>query len=402
MNSSLVALVKCDSYAPHIVEKAVRDGIALIGGIETILLPHEKVLLKPNILKGAEPDRAVTTHPEVFRAVAKIVKEYASNVRYGDSPGDPISTMGSYKKSGIAQVADELNIPTADFDHGKDCGFSEGIATRRLTIANAVLESDAVISLPKLKTHGLTRMTGAIKNQYGCIPGMVKGQYHAQFPDVFLFSKLLVDICRYVKPRLYVVDACIGMEGNGPQSGDPRKIGCLIISTDPVAADTIGCMIMNLDPSYVPPIVYGNEAGLGNCDRDNITIVGENIKDYIIKDYNVVRKAPSSLPKSRILGEVRRLFIPRPVIDKSKCIVCKKCIEVCPVDPKVLSVKQSKREPQYDYRRCIRCYCCQELCPAKAIYIHEPKLKKMLPFLSYISLFFSVFHSRKSSQKKGT
>ncbi len=399
MNRSVVAIIRCESYDQKLVENAVRNGIELIGGISQFAKADEKILLKPNVLRGNDPDRCVTTHPSIFRAVAKIFLEQKVKLFYGDSPGDPLSTSAALKKSGFTSIADELNITQADFDHGQDCPFPEGVLNKRLTIANAVLSCDGVISLPKLKTHGLTRLTGAIKNQYGCVPGMKKGQYHAQYPDVYEFSKLLADITLFVKPRLYIMDAIFAMEGNGPQSGDPKKLGLILLSTDPVAIDTVASTIVCLNPEFVPPILFGKNAGLGTNDLNEIEITGEPIEQVQDKTFNVVRKPPVSLPGNRFLSEIRRLFIPRPVIDKSKCVVCKKCIEVCPVDPKVLSMKVNKKTPQYDYGRCIRCYCCHEMCPAKAIHIHDTALKRLLPFLSYLSLFFSVRFSKRVSQK---
>jgi uncharacterized protein (DUF362 family)/Pyruvate/2-oxoacid:ferredoxin oxidoreductase delta subunit len=401
MKKSVVGIVSCESYESALVESAVRKGLDLIGGIGQIVKPAEKIVLKPNVLQGSDPERCVTTHPEVFRAVAKIMLEQKVQLSYGDSPGDPMSTVSALKKSGFLSVAEELGIGQADFDHGKDCAFADGVVNKRLTIADAVLTSDGVVSLPKLKTHGLTRITGAIKNQFGCVPGMKKGQYHAQFPDVFEFSKLLADITLFVKPRLYVMDAIYAMEGNGPQSGDPKKLGVLLFSTDPVAIDTVACLIVDVNPEFVPTNVCGRIAGLGTDLIENIELLGEQISKVLDKSFVAVRKPPVPLPGNRFLYEIRRLFLPRPVIDKDKCIVCKKCIQVCPVEPKVLEMSQRKKTPQYDYRRCIRCYCCHEMCPAKAIHIYEPTLKKLLPFLTYASLVFSVRHSKRAS-KKGT
>ncbi len=181
------------------------------------------------------------------------------------------------------------------------------------------------------------------------------------------------------------------------QSGDPKKLGVLLVSTDPVAIDTVASSIVALNPEFVPPIKAGKVAGLGTDNIHEIEIRGESIESVKNPDFIVVRKPVVPLPASRFLAEIRRLFIPRPVINTSKCIVCKKCIQVCPVEPKALEMKGNRKTPQYDYRRCIRCYCCHEMCPAKAIHIHNTALKKTLPFLSYLSLFFAVKFSKKSS-----
>lgn len=400
MEKSKVAIVKCDSYDYPLVEEAVRTGISLVGGIEKFVRAGEKIVMKPNVLWGSEPERCIVTHFTVFRAVAKILQEQNVKLRYGDSPGGPLAASTAMKKPGFQAVAEEFGIEFVDFDHGQNVSFPDGVSAKVLTIANGILSSDGVISLPKLKAHGLTRITGAVKNQFGCVPGMRKGEYHAQYPDVYDFSKLLVDITSFIRPRLYVMDAIIAMEGNGPQSGDPKKLGCILVSSDPVALDTVACKIVDLDPDFVPPLLFGNEFGLGVNNLDNIEIVGEKIGSVQDKSFVVVRKPPAPLPKKRFLAELRRRLVPRPVIDIKKCIVCKRCIQVCPVDPKAVFEKSGKKTPQYDYNQCIRCFCCHEMCPAKAIQIKEPFLRKLLPFASYLALFLSNRHSKKHARSK--
>ncbi len=397
MNSK-VAIVKCGSYDQEEVNSAVRRGIELLGGSEKFTSPGEQILLKPNVLWGTDPQRCVVTHPAVFQAVALQFKEAGSSLLYGDSPGGVQPAMHALKKAGFHDVAMELGIEPGQFDHGKRVSFPDGITSKVLFIADAVLSCNGVISLPKLKTHGLTRMTGAVKNQYGCVPGIVKGEYHARFPDIDQFSQLLVDITRFVKPRLYVMDAVYAMEGNGPQSGDPKKIGAILLSTDPVAIDSVACRIIDLDPSYVPPVRIGAQCGLGYSAHEQIEIVGDPVDLFIDRSFNVVRKAPPAIPRSRLLQALRKHFTPRPVIRRKLCTSCHRCVQVCPVDPKAIAVKEKSRTPCYDYSLCIRCFCCHEMCPSRAIYIDTPILKRLLPFASYISLFISNLYSK--MQKK--
>jgi uncharacterized protein (DUF362 family)/Pyruvate/2-oxoacid:ferredoxin oxidoreductase delta subunit len=400
MKKVKVAIIRCENYDQDKVDSAVRKGIDLIGGIGQFVKPKEKILLKPNVLWSSEPEKCIVTHFSVFKAVATILKQQECVVSYGDSPGGPLAAAGAMKKPGFSAVAEELNLTFGDFDHGQDVSFPEGISSKRIHIANAVLASDGLISIPKLKSHGLTRITGAVKNQYGCIPGLIKGQYHARFPDIYEFSKLLVDINRLIKPRLFVMDAVMAMEGNGPQSGDPKKVGAIIISSDPVALDAVVCKIVNLKTEYVPTLEAGHKAGLGTCDFNEIEICGDAVEQFIDLSFKVVRKPVDPMPQSRFLTTIRRHFLPRPVIDSKKCINCKRCVEVCPVDPKAVFSEKGRKTPHYDYGRCIRCFCCHEMCPAKAIHIKDPLMNKLLPLGSYISLILSGRHSKKSSKHK--
>ncbi|MDR2728936.1 MAG: DUF362 domain-containing protein [Chitinispirillales bacterium] len=401
---SVVAIVKCGSYDAREVEAAVNRGLSLLGGAEKFAASGEKILFKPNILWPTNPDKCVVTHPSVFKAVLTVFKSTGATLLFGDSPGGLQSPESALKKCGHFQEALPLGAQLADFVHGESVSHPNGLTSKRLLIAKGVLDADGVISLPKLKTHGLTRMTGAVKNQYGCVPGMVKGQYHAQFPDLLEFSKLLVDVCSIVKPRLYIMDAVMGMEGNGPQSGDPRYIGALLFSTDPVALDAAAAKIIDLNPEFIPTSAPGLEAGLGTYKSEDIELTGDPLEQFVIKDYNVVKKPVQSMPETPFLKNLKRLVNPAPVINKKTCTKCGRCIEVCPVNPKAVGWKKGdvprKSAPVYNYRECIRCYCCHEMCPSRAIHIKKPILGRCFPFLSYIALVISNIFAKRSDKTK--
>ncbi|MDR0306272.1 MAG: DUF362 domain-containing protein [Chitinispirillales bacterium] len=401
---STVAIVKCSSYDDQELETAVNKGLALLGGVDKFASPKEKILFKPNILWPTNPDKCVVTHPAVFKAVLSVFKSTGASLFFGDSSGGLQSPESALKKSGHFQAAQPLGAELADFVNGESVSYPAGVTSKRLLIAKGVLDADGVISLPKLKTHILTRMTGAVKNQYGCVPGMGKGQYHAQFPDLHDFSKLLVDICGFVNPRLYIMDAVMGMEGNGPQSGDPRHIGALIFSTDPVALDAVAAGIIDLDPSFIPTSTAGLQAGLGTYKNEDIELLGDPLEQFVIKDYKVVKKPVQSIPETPFLKNLKRLINPAPVIDKKACTRCGRCIDVCPVEPKAVGWKKGsipkKSVPVYNYRECIRCYCCHEMCPSRAINVKKPFLGRCFPFLSYIALLMSSIFAKRNDKTK--
>jgi uncharacterized protein (DUF362 family)/NAD-dependent dihydropyrimidine dehydrogenase PreA subunit len=297
--------------------------------------------------------------------MARILKEKKAIVSYGDSPGfgNPREAL---KRSGFEDIGVKYSLTIGDFEKGRDIEF-KGIAGKGFYIANACLDVDGIISLPKMKTHGLARITGAIKNQYGCISGLTKARLHVKYSNPTIFSKMLVDLNNYLKPRLFVMDGIMAMEGNGPRGGDPVKMNCIILSTDPVAVDATFCRMIDLDPSFVPTNRYGKETGLG--DYDKIDYVGDPLESFVNKAFNVVRKPP--INNSIIIPAfIRHLFFAKPVIDPKRCVKCGICVEACPVEGKALSFSKGKKEPPvYDYNKCIRCYCCQEMCPKKAIHV---------------------------------
>ena len=373
-----VALVACDSYDDEKVYNALKNGLDLLGGIASLVKPGEKIVLKPNVLIGSAREKCVCTHPAVFKAAGRIFLEAGVSLSCGDSPGFG-GTALNMRLAGLKQVADELGIPVADFSKGTPVSNKEGLLVKRFTIADAVLAADGLVSLPKLKSHGLCRMTGAVKNQFGCVPGFLKNQQHARMADPFDFGTMLIDLNMVIKPRLCITDAVMAMEGNGPRNGKPRKIGALLISTDPVALDAVACKIIDLNPEFVPTMVPGEKAGLGTYHDENIGVVGENVADFICKDFDVVRK-----PVEHAASGALRIFLknrtnPRPVIDKALCTKCGTCVRHCPVTPKAVDWVNGdeKRPPEHNYGRCIRCFCCQELCPEGAISIKETLLGRM-------------------------
>ena len=379
MNKSKVVLVKCDTYDDEQVYNAIKAGFDLVGGISHFIKPGERIVIKPNVLSGTNPQKCVTTHPSVFKATGRLLQKAGARVHYGDSSSFG-KCEGNMKKADLKTVADGLGIRLADFDNGKPVTHKGALLNKRFVIANGVLESDGLISLPKLKTHPLTRFTGAIKNQFGCVPGILKSQYHVKMPDPYDFATMLVDLNTLIRPRLYIMDGIIAMEGNGPRSGKPKKLGVLLFSSDPIALDSIACKIINLDPEFVPTSKLGEKAGVGTYHYENIEVIGDKIESFIDTDFEVIRKPPVSSASGRIRTFIKNQICPRPAIDKSKCTNCGTCVTMCPVDPKAVDwhTGDKYKLPTYKYGRCIRCYCCQESCAEGAVAVEDTLLSKLI------------------------
>jgi uncharacterized protein (DUF362 family)/NAD-dependent dihydropyrimidine dehydrogenase PreA subunit len=374
-----VALIKCESYDYDKVKEAVARGISLIGGPEAFVNKGEKILLKPNLLSADPPERCSTTHFTVFKAVGEVLKEAGASLSYGDSPAFH-SPLAAAKKAKIAAAADELNIPLADFVNGEDVHYHEGVQNKVFKIAKGVLESDGLVSISKLKTHGFARMTGTIKNQFGCVPGTLKGEFHVKIPDANNFAKMLVDLNMFLKPRLFVMDGIMAMEGNGPRGGTPKQMNVLLFSSDPVALDATVCRIVDLNPEFVPTTKFGKEAGLGTYIESEIEIVGDKIEDFYKKDFNVVREPVKPYNTNTALRYLQNMLVPKPVIRSEKCIKCGVCVKMCPVDEKPVNWHDGDKSkvPSHIYKKCIRCFCCQELCPESAIDLKVPLIRKFI------------------------
>jgi len=377
---STVALIKCNGYDESLVKRAVQRGIDLLGGAKKFSRKGEKILLKPNLLVAEVPQKCVTTHPAVFKAVAEVFQSTGARISVGDSPA-----MGNghraAKKSGILEIAERIGVPLADFKTGVEVFYKDGKQNRKFIIAKAVTEADGVISLPKLKPHAFERLTGAVKNQFGCIPGVLKGEYHVKLPDAFDFAKMLVDLDRYVNPRLYIMDGILAMEGNGPRGGTPKKMNVLLFSTDPVALDATACRLIDLQPAYVPTITIGELFGAGTYRKDGIKLVGDSFDELKDSSFKITRAPIRSYKTAGIQRFFNNRLVPKPYIIEKKCNLCGTCVSMCPAETKAVNWLNGneKEVPRYDYDECLRCYCCQEVCPESAIKLKVPLTRRLIP-----------------------
>jgi uncharacterized protein (DUF362 family)/NAD-dependent dihydropyrimidine dehydrogenase PreA subunit len=373
-----VALIACSDYDAERVFYAVQKGVDLLGGISRFVSTNEKILLKPNLLTGSAPEKAITTHPSLLKAMALLCRQNGAQVSFGDSPGwgNPQTVAA---KSGLSAVAKEIGLEQTDFNTPVTVSFNEALLAKQLVLAKGALEADGIISLAKMKTHGFMRITGAVKNQFGCVPGLRKGEFHVKMPTAEHFAAMLVDINRYLKPRLYVMDGIVAMEGNGPKSGNLRKMKVLLFSSDPVALDAVFCRLINLPPAYVPTMKPASESGLGTYQDAEIEICGDSISDLACLDFKVIRQPAVTFDRS-FPYYLKNWIAPRPFIKYELCTNCGVCTTVCPLEPKAVRRVDNHKEtkPGYDYRHCIRCYCCQELCPSGAIGIKTPLLGKII------------------------
>ena len=374
---SKVVLLYCDSYKEEMVYKKIRRGFELLGGPGRFFREDEKILLKLNLVRGAAPERAVTTNPAVASASAGVL--YEAGYKYlsaGDSSGFG-SSVKIMEELGLAAPFKKYGVKMADFKSGRKVGFSQGLHAKEFIISDDVIETDALVSVCKMKTHALEYITGAVKNQYGCVQGLNKAKGHTVYPSQESFARMLVDLNLFLKPRFYIMDGITAMEGNGPTSGDPVPMNVILMGTDPVAIDSVFCNLIDLPPENVPTNVYGRQMGLGTYLEDEIEIITESgtvsfaeaAEKYGNPGFNVIRTKHTSRGLMGFITRLNRLKR-KPKIDAALCRKCGVCVEVCPVDGKALSFRNGRTSPPvYDYKKCIRCFCCQEMCPHKAIYV---------------------------------
>jgi uncharacterized protein (DUF362 family)/Pyruvate/2-oxoacid:ferredoxin oxidoreductase delta subunit len=363
--SSAVSIVKCQNYDEKKVLGGLRQSIDLIGGIGAFVKQGSRVLLKPNLLFGKSPEKAVTTHPAILRGMIQIVREVGGVPFIGDSPSVG-GLMRTAEKAGIKAVANEMKCPLVEFNNPVLPSQRKGKIFKQLEIDRTVLEADVVINLPKFKTHSLTLLTLGVKNLFGCIPGPRKALWHLKAgEDRKAFAQILVDIYQVIQPSLTILDGIVGMEGNGPNSGQPISLGLILASTDSVSLDQIACDLLGISRKSLLTNRVAIEQGLG---KDGIEVVGERVIDVRIPR---LQFPTLSQPDWNLPGFLRRglknALTSKPVVQEEVCNACDRCAEICP--PKALTRKE--KDLVFDYGRCIRCLCCLEVCPEGAISIKQ-------------------------------
>ncbi len=399
-----VALVRCADYDLDAVTEAVRQAMDLLGGMAAFVQPGQRVLLKPNIVRGVDPERAVSTHPALVAAVATLVIEAGGKPIIVESPGGPFSPIAlrmAYRRTKIDWAA-EVSGAELNFDcEGVQVSHPDGVVLHRLDLVRALLDADVVINLPKLKTHNLTTLTLAVKNLLGLVPGALKIGYHAKLQDRERFCQGLVDILTYVKPALQIMDAVVGMEGNGPSGGDPRPIGAVVAGADALAVDIVCTALVGMAPEEVETTRVAMARGLTSGRLQDVELLGEPLDALRVADFRRGMAAsvdPGLVPRVlrgllsaessangegdalgrgpfRLLstGWVWRQLVSFPYAGED-CTGCGFCARHCPVD----AIQVVDRRAQMDTGRCIRCYCCHELCPETAVMLRKPLLGRVL------------------------
>ncbi len=375
-----VALGSCESYDKAILKEKIAAQWRQIGLADGFFC-GKKVVLKPNLVRKMDASLGGTTHPAVAEAVAELCRAWgATDVVMVESPGGPYTEgalRGAYRLCGMeaasASGAFSLNYDTA----WRRADYPDGKTSKVFHILAPILDADVVVNLCKLKSHGLTMMTGAVKNYFGTIPGTEKFEMHARFPDIRDFSSQLADLAAYhatARPMLNVMDAIVGMEGNGPTNGRPKKIGALLCAQNPFALDDVASRLIGFSGQVVH-IEEGRARGYIGTPA----VMGESPDDLRVADF----LPPDSAKKNTITwvtelwgGRLMRFFEPRPAINRKKCVGCGECVRSCPAH--TIRMDEKKRRPIIEKDACIKCFCCQELCPKDAVKIKQNFLIKLV------------------------
>ena len=257
---SSVSLIRADSYNLQVLQASLETLLHPLGGMASVVTKGDRVLLKPNLLTGSRPTNECVTRPEIVYCVAKLVREAGGTPFLGDSPAFG-SARGVAKANGYLPLIEELELPIVEF-HGQRY---ETVSKEfnHLRLSKEAMDADAVINLPKVKSHVQVTMTLGVKNLFGCVPGKMKAWWHLEAgknPD--RFGEMLVETARAINPELTIIDGIVAHEGNGPSNGEPRHLGILGASEDVFALDRTFLDILAVDPATVPTAAAMQRLGL--------------------------------------------------------------------------------------------------------------------------------------------
>jgi uncharacterized protein (DUF362 family)/Pyruvate/2-oxoacid:ferredoxin oxidoreductase delta subunit len=371
-----VSLQSLADYDPSRVSNALHLLLDPLGSINRYVKPGQKVLIKPNLLAGKAPDRAVTTHPEIVRQVILLVQGAGGTVSVGDSPGlgKPANVA---RKCGVLDVIEETGARFAPFEESVPISLKTG-TFHNLEVAREALDADVIINLPKLKTHQMMGYTGAVKNLFGLVVGMRKARLHLQAgTDKAFFALMLLELAERFKPALSIMDAVVGMEGNGPGNGTPVQLGALLASPHPIALDTVATTMVNLPEQRVWTQRVARQTGRQGVSLHQLEFHGVPLATLKTSSFRQATNADINfglpVPVKNLL---KNTITAQPEINGT-CQNCGQCVTHCPPQAMTMDAEGVK----IDYGRCIRCFCCQELCPHGAITTQQGVLLKIVEFI---------------------
>jgi len=274
---SRTAILPHATYDDDLTETVLR-GLRLCG----VAAAGRRVLLKPNMVEF-DPHSAINTHPALVAAAAEAFRKLgAREVLVGEGPGHRRDNEYMLNASGLAYSLHSIGCSYVDLNtdnlrsHALRSSFTD---LQSLYLPVSVLESDLIVSMPKLKTHKWAGVTLSMKNMFGIVPGAVYGWPKNVLHWAGIDGSILDVNAALPTPRFNIVDGIVGMEGNGPIQGEARQSGIVLLGEDPIAVDATAARLMGLEPSRISHLLQGSTF-LGNLEEDRIEQLAEGIDAF--------------------------------------------------------------------------------------------------------------------------
>jgi len=376
-----VAVVPLSEYTDEGADAAIREALSGIDAIK-LIKPGMHVVIKANLVSAMRPDEAATTHPVLLSALARLLVSLGAEVTLGDSPGGFYNAAflnRVYSKTGMTELV-PLGVKLNDDFSERATTFPTARVLQTFTYTEYLDKADLIINFAKLKSHGMMAMSCAAKNMFGAIPGIIKPEYHYRFPKYEDFADMIVDLDEYFHPEINIADAVVGMEGNGPTAGTPRKIGCILASTSPHTLDLAAAKLIGYTLRDVPILEAAYRRGMIPERAEDLNLIGELERHVTVDFEHVVERRSLEFsgtgrnPFKRLFGKFASLILKtKPYLVKRMCVGCGVCKNICPA--KAIRIVDGKAV--ISRHSCIRCFCCQEFCPKSAMKVRRTFIARM-------------------------
>ncbi|MDR1885899.1 MAG: DUF362 domain-containing protein, partial [Synergistaceae bacterium] len=331
---SRVGLTACTGYGDDEVECALRVAVERAGGLPGPI--PRSVLVKANALSPSPPEDAVTTNPSILRAIVSEISRSAGcvpDIRIADNPGYVFTDSDRlFKTTGMdaLSAADGVSVGILSDLGARTVALGTFRTLREARISARYLDAPYCINAPKLKTHVETEMSGCIKNIFGTADIETRKRSHRSASQVHL-ADAIVDIYSIRPPDFNIVDAVVGMEGDGPSHGTPRQVGWIAAGRNALAVDWVLCRMMCFgDPGAIPLMSAAVRRGIGPGDESEIELVGAEWSEIPSVGFKLSSGALRALP-TFLRGLAHCLLRISPALEPSSCVRCWICREVCPV-----------------------------------------------------------------------
>lgn len=373
MNTSLiprVAVTEGSTVDRLEIERSINQILDMIGGLSELVRPGTSVLLKPNLSFDYESPQHRYHQQEFVAAVGRLVKQCGGEVLIGDTiPFPEESTEAVWQRSGMTEIARRDGFHLVNFEKN---GVRPIMAkTRTYYISQIALEVDLIINLPRFRIISQGRISGAVANMLGALPGFQRSQLNLDLCHQGDLAQAVVDVYSVIQPAMNIMIYQLP-----PEYDIPRSEGCdtlYLASADGLALDTIACQIAGLSVSD-PILQSAAEAGLGIGWPEGIKTLGFSANPSGIAK---VRSKPFRNQYQGLFKRFSRSFAEvRPQIDRGLCSGCGDCVKHCP--NKGLTMSGTDHTPQFQYQICSNCWCCIENCTQNAIYRKQSPVAKYL------------------------
>ena len=301
-----VCITGCDNYDPSTIREIIARHFNLAGGIENILSRGDKVLLKPNLIAPRPVEQASLTNPAIIVETARLLIDFGVKVVVADSPAWS-TAQHCIEVLGAAKELQKLNVEVRTFK--KTAKVKIPYADMKVSISSDILESDAIINMPKIKAHQQMAATLAFKNMFGSVCGKKKAWWHYKRGEsVEAFSELILGIYEATAPVYNILDGVIAMQGMGPLSGTPKQLGVIVSGQSAIACELLCTQILGYRQEDLPLIQCYNKHN-SPVDFADLNILGDDYRTLICNDFEKAKIVPISFSPARIMRSISKQLL---------------------------------------------------------------------------------------------